>query len=70
MAVAKYVFLEKGGDYVRGREKIFWEIVDLKKGFGKWRNTSGSIARNELFRGKRENSAFCLDRPVRENQLY
>ena len=50
-------------------EKKFLEIVDLKKGFGSG-ETRQEVLRGMNFPWQKENSAFCLDRPVRENQLY
>ena len=46
------MFFEKGRLCQR-KKKNFWRSLNLKKGFGSGENTSGSIARNELFRGKR-----------------
>ena len=62
------MFFEKG-ETMSEEEKKFLEIVDLKKGFGSG-ETRQEVLRGMNFPWQKESSVFCLDRPVRENQLY
>ena len=62
------MFFEKG-ETMSEEEKKFLEIVDLKKGFGSG-ETRQEVLRGMNFSVAKESSVFCLDRPVRENQLY